>query len=81
MDAAQRLRLRRDPILRPLDNIETRDALLDLTDPEHPREADWPDAEFIIGNPPFLGGKLLRADLGDEYVDALFGVYDGRVPA
>ena len=71
---------RRDPILRPLQHIETRDALLDLSDPTKPREADWPAAEFIVGNPPFLGGKLLRRGLGDEYVDALFQVFDGRVP-
>jgi len=71
---------RRDPILRPLDSIRTMDALLDLSDPEHPREADWPDAEFIVGNPPFLGGKLLRRGLGDDYVDRLFQVFDGRVP-
>ena len=62
-------RYRRDPILRPLDNIESRDALLDLTDPTHPREAEWPEAEFIVGNPPFLGGKLLRRGLGDDYVE------------
>ena len=43
-------------------------------------ETPWPDAEFIVGNPPFLGGKLLRRELGDAYVDALFGVYAGRVP-
>ena len=62
----------RDPILRPLDNIECRDAVLDLSDPENPREPEWPEATVIVGNPPFLGGKLLRANLGDEYVDALF---------
>ncbi len=71
---------RRDPILRPLHHIETRDALLDLTDPANPREAEWPTAEFIVGNPPFLGGKLLRRGLGDDYVDTLFQVFDGRVP-
>ena len=71
---------RRDPILRPLHHIECRDALLDLSDPAHPREAEWPAAEFIVGNPPFLGGKLLRRGLGDDYVDALFDVFDGRVP-
>ena len=38
-------------------------------------------AEFIIGNPPFLGSKLLRTNLGDDYVDAMFDVYKGRVPA
>ena len=35
----------------------------------------------MIGNPPFLGGKLLRTVLGDNYVDRLFGAYAGRVPA
>lgn len=68
------------PVLRPLHTIETRDALLDLADPSRPREAEWPAAEFIVGNPPFLGGKLLRRGLGDDYVDRLFAVYDGRVP-
>ena len=36
---------------------------------------------MVIGNPPFLGGKLLNAHLGEEYVGSIFGVYDGRVPA
>jgi type II restriction/modification system DNA methylase subunit YeeA len=71
---------RRDPILRPLQAIEERDALLDLNDPAKPAEAQWPSANAIIGNPPFLGGKLLRRNLGDAYVDTLFEVYDGRVP-
>lgn len=70
----------RDPILRPLESIECRDAVLDLTDPENPAEPGWPATTVIIGNPPFLGGKLMRSNLGDEYVDALFRVYDGRVP-
>lgn len=34
-----------------------------------------------MGNPPFLGGKLLRALLGDGYVDRLFHTYDGRARA
>ena len=71
---------RRDPVLQPLDTIRLQDALLDRTDPAHPKEASWPDAEFIIGNPPFLGGKRLRAELGDEYVNALFSAYMGQVP-
>ena len=69
------------PILTPLDTIRQTDAILDLTDPEHPAEPEWPPAEFIVGNPPFLGGKLLRTGLGDKYVDTLFRQYDGRVPA
>ncbi len=51
-----------------------------LATPSNPREPEWPEATVIVGNPPFLGGKLLRANLGDDYVDALFAVYRGRVP-
>jgi len=69
-----------DPILKPMNNFECKDAILDLTDPRHPSEAHWPDADFIVGNPPFLGGKRMRAELGDDYVNALFKIYDGRVP-
>jgi len=70
----------RDPILRPLNSIATMDALLDLADPTNPREAEWPAAEFIVGNPPFLGNRLLRRGLGDEYVEALWSVFDDRLP-
>jgi hypothetical protein len=35
----------------------------------------------IIGNPPFLGGKLLISSLGEDYVYMLFARYDGRVLA
>jgi type II restriction/modification system DNA methylase subunit YeeA len=66
----------RDPILRPLENIDCRDALLDETGTA---EAEWPDATVIVGNPPFLGGKLMRTNLGDEYVERLFSVFEGRV--
>ena len=67
----------RDPILKPLETIECRDALLT---PEG-RESEWPRADVVIGNPPFLGGKLLNAHLGEDYVSSLFKVYEGRVPA
>jgi type II restriction/modification system DNA methylase subunit YeeA len=71
---------RRDPILSPLHHIETRDALLDRSDPANPREAEWPAAEFIVGNPPFLGAKLLRRGLGNDYVETLFGIFGDRLP-
>ena len=66
----------REPILDPLETIECRDALF-KSDTE---EADWPEADVVIGNPPFVGGKKLRRELGDEYVDRMFSVYEGRVP-
>jgi hypothetical protein len=37
----------------------------------NPHKAEWPEAEFIVGNPPFIGSKLMREVLGDEYVDAI----------
>jgi SAM-dependent methyltransferase len=71
---------RRDPILKSLHHIETRDALLDLSDPANAREAEWPAAEFIVGNPPFLGNRFLRRGLGNEYTEALWSVFDERLP-
>ncbi len=40
-----------------------------------PRMTEWPDAEFIVGNPPFIGGKDIRADLGEGYAEALWATY------
>jgi hypothetical protein len=37
--------------------------------------ADWPAADFIVGNPPYLGKPKQRLELGDGYVDALRGAY------
>ena len=37
-----------------------------------PRAAKWPQADFIVGNPPFIGNKRMRDRLGDGYVEALF---------
>ncbi len=68
------------PILQPLDQIELRDAIVDLSDPDQPRIPEWPEADVIVGNPPFLGGGLLRKRLGDEYVDTLFSLYSDRLP-
>lgn len=34
----------------------------------------WPEAEFIVGNPPFIGGKDIRAELGDAYAEALWAL-------
>jgi type II restriction/modification system DNA methylase subunit YeeA len=85
------------PILRPLDTVENRDALIDF----HPTtdwdgvdangndihgemgigfEAEWPACDAIVGNPPFLGDKKMRAELGDGYTEALRECFKGRVP-
>ncbi len=66
----------RDPILKPLDTIECRDAILT---PEA-GEPEWPEADIVIGNPPFLGGSLMRDTLGDSYTKRLRQSYEGFVP-
>lgn len=67
---------RPEPILRKLEAIENRDALLNADG----SEAQWPACDFMVGNPPFLGGKKLRAEMGDDVVEAVFAAYAGKVP-
>ena len=66
----------RRPILDSLESIECRDAIVD----SNGDEPVWPESDVIIGNPPFLGGKLLITNLGEDYVSSMFLLYDGRVP-
>jgi type II restriction/modification system DNA methylase subunit YeeA len=70
----------KEPILQKLTNIEHGDAIMRYDENGKPYEPEWPRADFIIGNPPFLGGKRLRRELGDKYVDDVFGLYEGTVP-
>lgn len=37
----------------------------------NPRQAQWPEADFVVGNPPFLGAATMRRALGDGYAEAL----------
>lgn len=41
----------------------------------NPRKAEWPEADFVVGNPPFIGAAPMRAALGDGYVEALRGAW------
>ena len=78
-----------DPVLPTLTNINFGthggyDAVLRHTatgepDLAHPMAPAWPEADFIVGNPPFKGGKDLRAEFGGDYVEALWKA-NPRVP-
>ena len=46
----------------------------------NPRKAAWPAADFVVGNPPFIGGWKLRSALGDGYVDALWTAHPDIPP-
>jgi hypothetical protein len=41
----------------------------------HPRKAQWPKVDFIVGNPPYIGARTIRQALGDGYLGALRSVH------
>lgn len=73
-----------EPILRKFDNIKVMNAVLtwdgyptpQFVDGKetypNPRRPSWPQAEFIVGNPPFIMGGDLRKEFGDSYAEALW---------
>ncbi len=65
-----------NPILKPLNNIECRDAVLN---PDGTR-AEWPDADVVVGNPPFLGVYKFWDELGVEYAKNLRAAYSEYIP-
>ncbi len=76
-----------EPILRAFKNIQARDAVLTWDGYPVPQFVDgaeaypnarvpeWPKAEFIVGNPPFIGGANLRSRLGDAKAQALWAAH------
>lgn len=72
---------RPEPILRKLDSIECRDALLSKNDKGEWVEAPWPEVDFIVGNPPFLGGNKFKRKLTEAVTSNLRSVYSADVPS
>lgn len=64
-----------NPVLEALEHIECRDAVLGADG----KEAAWPAADAVVGNPPFLGGSKKRQELGDEIFSSLSKAFEGRV--
>lgn len=69
-----------EPILEPLENIWQIDAILAHDEAGNLVEPEWPEADVIIGNPPFLGDKKMRGELGFDYINDLRTLYEGRIP-
>jgi hypothetical protein len=75
------------PILRRFKNIEVKDAVLSWDGYPlsqfvegneaypNPNQPTWPTAEFVVGNPPFIGGKDIRHRLGDARAEALWAAH------
>ncbi|WP_236943109.1 class I SAM-dependent DNA methyltransferase [Hymenobacter sp. PAMC 26628] len=71
----------REPLLDDYQNIQQQDAVLSYDGPDfaNARPAVWPEADFIVGNPPFVGASRMRDALGDAYTLALRKTYAGKV--
>ncbi len=69
-----------EPILKALDTIKNVDAILAYDADGKPVEPEWPAAEVIVGNPPFLGDKKMREEFGDQYTFDLRSLYADRIP-
>ena len=66
----------RQPILKPLNTIECRNAIIN----EDGSAAIWPKSDVIIGNPPYLGAKLMKRKLGVHRTEAIRTLYEDRLP-
>jgi hypothetical protein len=65
----------RDKSGRPVTQIGTDGKPTELYRYDEPRQPEWPEAEFIVGNPPFVAGQNLREEFGDSYAEALWTAY------
>ncbi|SPH20744.1 hypothetical protein ASD8599_01485 [Ascidiaceihabitans donghaensis] len=50
-------------------------ARITVYDYAKPKATKWPEAEFIVGNPPFIGKLKMREALGDGYIEAIWSAY------
>ena len=66
----------RAPVLKPLETIENKNALVD----DDGSAAIWPDADVIVGNPPYMGAKQMKRRLGVEQTNEIRRLYQGRLP-
>lgn len=67
----------KNPILRSLNTIENRDAVLNADG----TRAEWPRADVVIGNPPFIGAQKLIRELGEEQAKRVRSAWSDCVPA
>ena len=60
---------------RPLERVDSEGNRVEVYHYVNPSRREWPDVDFVVGNPPFIGNKRMRDRLGDSYVESLWNVY------
>jgi len=60
--------------------VPDEEARIPVYDYAAPSRPEWPEADYIVGNPPFIGCKRMIDALGDGYTEALRQAWKGAVP-
>lgn len=66
----------RNPVLRSLNTIQNCNAIIDPAG----NPVIWPSVDAIVGNPPYLGAKLMKRKLGIAETEGIRAIYAGRLP-
>jgi hypothetical protein len=68
--------LARDERAKPITRTDAEGHNVEVYRYKNPKRPEWPEADYIVGNPPFLGkGAIMRAAFGDEYIEALWAAH------
>jgi hypothetical protein len=65
----------RDDLGKPVTRQGDGGSVLEVYRYRNPSRPTWPTADYIIGNPPFVGGKDIRGRMGEGYVEALWAAH------
>ena len=67
--------LARDERGKPLERTDSDGNRVEVWRYVDPKRPEWPDADYIVGNPPFVGGKDIRGRMGEGYATALWAAH------
>lgn len=62
------------------DMVPDESAQIPVYEYQNPTQTSWPEADYIVGNPPFIGAKYMREALGDGYTETVRKIYADNVP-
>jgi hypothetical protein len=67
--------LARDEHARPIARTDSEGNKIEVYRYKNPKRPEWPEADYIVGNPPFIGGKDIRGRMGEDYAKALWAAH------
>ncbi len=67
--------LARDDNGKPLERTNAEGERVEVWRYVNPKRPEWPAADYIVGNPPFVGGKDIRGRIGEGYAQALWAAH------